>query len=288
MPSSKLPTTSAPAEGHRLALQSADGASITVSLHGGQVCTWRGADGTERLFFSTRAKQDGRTALRGGVPIIFPQFADHGSQARHGFARMLAWNLLESALQPDGTGLMRLVLTESDSTASLKGKFRLEASYRFSDTTLSIGLGIENTGDNLITFTTALHTYLHTDITRSAVSGLGGRTYLDSSDQSTRKIDAQPLLHIDREIDRIYPALDTPVTIRKLDSTIQISQTGFPDVVVWNPWRDKAALLSDLAPEEYADFVCVEAAQVVRPISLAAGKCWYGTQLIHIKPAVAL
>jgi glucose-6-phosphate 1-epimerase len=52
------------------------------------------------------------------------------------------------------------------------------------------------------------------------------------------------------------------------------------DTVVWNPAREKCALEADMEPEDYRRFVCVEAAAVGRPIRLAPGERWMGTQAL--------
>ena len=62
-----------------------------VALHGAQVLSWRPDDGRERLFVSTRAVFDGKAAIRGGMPVIFPQFGERGALQKHGFARNQSW-----------------------------------------------------------------------------------------------------------------------------------------------------------------------------------------------------
>lgn len=62
-----------------------------VALHGAQVLSWRPDDGRERLFVSTRAVFDGKAAIRGGMPVIFPQFGERGALQKHGFARNQRW-----------------------------------------------------------------------------------------------------------------------------------------------------------------------------------------------------
>ena len=86
-----------------------EGATALVSQHGAQVLSWRLADGRERLFLSERAVFGGNTAIRGGIPVIFPQFADRGTLPRHGFARTTTWNFAgiegdEAVLELTGDG----------------------------------------------------------------------------------------------------------------------------------------------------------------------------------------
>ena len=55
-------------------LSNAEGATALVALHGAHVLSWIPADGRERLFLGERAIYAEGAAIRGGVPVIFPQF----------------------------------------------------------------------------------------------------------------------------------------------------------------------------------------------------------------------
>jgi glucose-6-phosphate 1-epimerase len=59
-----------------------------------------------------------------------------------------------------------------------------------------------------------------------------------------------------------------------------IESDGFRDAVVWNPGRERAATLHDLEPGDERRFVCIEAAAVQTPVTLAAGELWAGTQTL--------
>lgn len=67
------------------------GASARVSLHGGQVLSWRTDQGEELLFTSSKAIFKPPNPVRGGIPICFPQFGNCGSLEQHGFARKKIW-----------------------------------------------------------------------------------------------------------------------------------------------------------------------------------------------------
>ena len=72
------------------------GDSVVASLHGGQVLSWVPADGGERLFLSEKTVFGGDAAVRGGVPVCFPQFNQRGPLPKHGFARQALWTLGDS------------------------------------------------------------------------------------------------------------------------------------------------------------------------------------------------
>lgn len=80
-------------------VQSPDGAQATVLLHGAQVISWVPAGGANQLYLSTKAVIAPGQAVRGGVPVVFPQFAQRGpdtSLPRHGLLRTRAWTVESS------------------------------------------------------------------------------------------------------------------------------------------------------------------------------------------------
>jgi glucose-6-phosphate 1-epimerase len=60
-----------------IALKLGQGDSVLICLQGAQVLSWVGL-GQERLFLSPRAAHDGQSAIRGGIPVCFPQFNQRG------------------------------------------------------------------------------------------------------------------------------------------------------------------------------------------------------------------
>ena len=84
----------------------ADGSALVVAEQGAQVLSWKSADGREHLYLSPASARDGRTAIRGGVPVCFPQFNQRGPLVKHGFARLMTWTADEAqALGHDGVQL---------------------------------------------------------------------------------------------------------------------------------------------------------------------------------------
>jgi glucose-6-phosphate 1-epimerase len=49
-------------------------------------------------------------------------------------------------------------------------------------------------------------------------------------------------------------------------------------VVVWNPGPDKAAAMNDLPDDDWLRLLCVEAAAIGTPITLAPGQEWVARQ----------
>ena len=80
--------------GMQFVIISSGAATVTIYLHGSHVASWQHG-GKELLFMSENAVYNGTKALRGGIPVCFPQFGDLGPcKAQHGFARNLPWTLV--------------------------------------------------------------------------------------------------------------------------------------------------------------------------------------------------
>jgi len=78
-------------------LQLSCGDRLVVAQHGAHVLSWMAA-GRERLYLSPKSIMDGQAAIRGGIPVCFPQFNMRGELPKHGFARHLPWTVSPARL----------------------------------------------------------------------------------------------------------------------------------------------------------------------------------------------
>ncbi len=246
------------------------GAEATVSLHGGHVISWKTADGTERLFLSELAEIEKGKAIRGGVPVIFPQFSDHGPFGRHGFARKSEWNRV-------GDSNRVQLKPTPESLAEWPHEFELELEIELSATELRMTLNVTNTGTDDFQFHAALHTYLQTaDATAAAVDGLQGLTFQNEVTKSI-ETDNAPVIAFSTEIDRAYfGAGETTAALTDAKHVIEASSDNFPDIIVWNPGPDHG--IGDLTPDGWKSFVCIEGAQMHEYETLAPGRTWTASQ----------
>ena len=238
-------------------------ALATISLHGGQVISYKLIDGFPILWNSHHCYHEMGKALRGGIPICWPWFGRHPSdpdKPAHGFARTSLWQVVSTESVDYACTRIQLRLTDNETTRTLWAyQFQLEILI-----TVGKQLGIEfiirNQDMTSFVFTGALHSYFKVeDVTRVSIDGLEGQSYIDLLDPSEFKLQQGPLT-IHAETDRIY--LDTtndciindPVLKRK----IRISKKGSQSTVVWNPWIDKAKRMKDFGDDEYQGMVCVE------------------------------
>lgn len=261
----------------KIRLTAGDGAVAEVSAHGGQVVGWvpTGAGGKERLFLSPLAAGGPGASIRGGVPVIFPQFGPMGPLPKHGLARNREWQVAEAA-----GGRARLVLESSAETRGIwPHDFLAELVVEVSGAALAVELRITNTGREVFSFTAALHTYLRVaEATVARVAGLQGARYLDEVTMTEHTDDAEEV-SFGTEVDRIYYAVgESPLRLVEGGRVVEITEAGFDDVVVWNPGPVVGGKFADLEPEGWREFVCVEAAAVGRPVVLGPGEVWAGRQ----------
>ena len=266
-------------------LHAHDGATADVYLHGAHVTAWTPAGASQsRLFLSDRAVFVDGKAIRGGVPVIFPQFSNAGPFVRHGFARTKTWTLDRAGRDADGSALAHLSLVDTAATRALwPHAFRLRLAVRVAGATLELRLVVENTGSAPFDATLALHTYLAADGLSTdgtpRVSGLRGLAYRDTTAGGAPRTETGDTVEVDgREIDRVYVGVSGALALADARHTLHVTQEGFADAVVWNPGWEKGAEIGDLGSGDASRFVCVEAAQVAQPVLLGPGETWTGVQ----------
>lgn len=252
-----------------------------IALHGAHLTHWQPlAAGHPVIYTSPTANYCEGKAIRGGIPLCWPWFNAHpdapGKHPAHGVARNRLWTL-ESATVSDGQARVTLTLPPSDSIREhVPFDYELRAIFTLGNQ-CEVALETRNLSTGPIAVGGALHSYLAvSDLAAITIAGLEQTPYLDTTTSPEGEMggDAQPLT-ITGEVDRIYYSTSNGVTIT--DSSwrrkILIEKENSLTTVVWNPWQEKAAALSDLPDDGYTHFVCIEAANARHDTrSLAPGE----------------
>jgi glucose-6-phosphate 1-epimerase len=243
-------------------LQSPDGAEATITLYGAHLVSWKDASGQERMFVSRKSALDGSKAIRGGIPVIFPQFAARGTGMRHGFARVLPWRVTSMGLD-SGAAFAVFTLADTDLPQEIAAAwpypFELVLRVAVQANELAMSLEVRNRGAAPFPFAAALHTYhLVDDVAKVAIEGV-----------------APQALAISDKLDEVFEAIGGTVGLRSGLGTLRLEQAGFADAVVWNPGAADTAALADMEDDEYTRFVCIEPA-LLGPKTLDAGAAWRG------------
>lgn len=263
-------------------LSTPDGAHAAILVHGAHVVSWITPDGRERLFMSARSAPTPGVAVRGGVPIVFPQFSGLGPLPKHGLVRTRSWELVGTSTPAPDRATAHFRLRDSAETrAEWDQAFVLDYSATIGGPALELRLQVTNAGETSFSFTAALHTYLRVEaIGAVTVDGLGGLAYREFGVDGRQ---SEPLLHIAGEVDRLYWRVPGPIVLREGDQALEVTATGFPDAVVWNPGPERAAAIPDLEPEGYRRMLCIEAAVIGEPVTLGPGAIWRGAQTIRAR-----
>lgn len=267
-------------------LRNAAGDEATVSPHGAQLLSWKPAGAGEQIYLSPLARPASGVALRGGVPICFPQFSDRGPLPKHGFARTRQWQLVVPPAPKAAVTEARFQLDSVMTSTRWAHPFCLVLVVRLGPKWLELELQAANTGRTAFEFTGALHTYLAVDdVRQAAVRGLQGLDYEDLVDARQVKRESADAVQVAGETDRVYRQAAGPVLVEGAGPTRRVVQHGFVDTVVWNPGPAKAARLGDMPADDWTRMLCVEAAVIEHPVHLAPGKTWRGLQRLELPQA---
>jgi glucose-6-phosphate 1-epimerase len=269
---------SALADAPAVTLRSPDGARATILHHGAHLVSWQPAGGEEQIYLSPLTDCAPGKAVRGGVPVIFPQFSDQGPGRRHGFARTHAWTLEETGVRGEHAFAVFSLNDNEATRAEWPHAFSLELTVSISKQRIDIELAVNNPGETSFDFTAALHTYLRCDnVLKAQVEGLQDCTYEDKLQGTTRQ-QWSDVLGIAQATDRIYWAAPQPLMLRGLGQKVRTGWDGFEDAVIWNPGPEACARMADMPPEGWRDMICIEAARIANPVMLAPGGEWVGMQ----------
>ncbi|XP_064953913.1 putative glucose-6-phosphate 1-epimerase isoform X2 [Musa acuminata AAA Group] len=224
----------------KVVLREARGSSAEVYLFGGHVTSWKNEHGEELLFVSSKAIFKPPKAIRGGIPICFPQFSSHGNLEQHGFARNKFWSIDTNPPQLPSNSLIKTF----------------------------VDLILKPTDDDI-------KIWPHSEV---RVEGLETLDYLDNLKERERFTEQGDAITFESEVDKIY--LSTPTKIAIIDHekkrTFVLRKDGLPDAVVWNPWDRKAKAMPDFGDDDYKHMLSVEAAAIEKPIILKPGEEWKG------------
>lgn len=247
-------------------------ASAVISLQGAHVLSWKSTNKDEVLWLSSTAQYKYGTPVRGGIPICWPWFSTHESNASfpsHGFARNVIWEVINTKMINVNETEISFQLRTNTLDEKFK-KFWPQATvveYKLCvGKELKMELSTFNKSDKPLTISQALHTYFNIhNIDNTKVYGLDTKTYLDKTEAFNSKQQDGPIT-INNEVDRIYLDTKDDVTIETKTRKIIIKKQGSQSTVVWNPWKELAKKMGDLDDEGYRNMLCVESANVASDI----------------------
>ena len=247
-----------------------------IYLHGAHVTHFQKNGEPPLLFVSARSHFAAGQPIRGGVPICFPWFGNRDGGPSHGFARISEWQLVRTAVAPDGAVMLAFALPqipERDAWNNLRTEFIVTVA----DTLTMELVATNESADKTLEIENCLHTDLHVgDIGAISLAGLEGLPFDDFAfgANGARRPASDTPLHITQETNRVYPNHAGMVEIRdeKFRRTIRVEKFNSNSTVVWNPWTTQK-LPDDFDPAEHKQMICVESGNVKQnKILLAPGQ----------------
>lgn len=245
--------------------------SAEIALHGAHVMRFKPTDALDALWLSKTAVYKKGKAIRGGIPICWPWFGDHptnSSLPAHGFVRNRFWHL--DAIEEPSDSETRLTFSTQQDTASLAlwpFHFNLELSVTVSSE-LTVELKMRNTDTRTMRCGGALHSYFSVgDIDKTYIESVKGLSYLDKPSGFTLN-QQEATLVFQGEVDRVFTNIvdGCEITDSCQQRTIHVDKSGSETTVIWNPWADIAASMSDMPDDGYKHFVCVEPANAFEDV----------------------
>jgi len=234
-------------------------ASGELYLHGAHVTGWHPAGHAPVLWMSRASNFAADKSIRGGVPICFPWFGPHPSDASkpaHGYARIHEWTLVEAGISDDGG----IALTLEADIQPFVVQYRVQIGRVL---TMSLTTHLSVAAGTVHRFEDALHTYLAVgDVHRISIAGLEQCGFIDKLDQAPEKAATGVPVEFTGETDRVYHQDNgSCVLIDRLKGRqVTVSKWGSKSTVVWNPWIDKSIRMADFGDHEWPEMVCIETA----------------------------
>ncbi|RKP12294.1 galactose mutarotase-like domain-containing protein [Piptocephalis cylindrospora] len=246
-----------------LSLPGPSPSTATIALHGATVTSWV-VHGEERLFLSNMAQTNGPKAVRGGIPIVFPQFGSApsghplASVPRHGFARVSRWTLLSSECKEDSVIAQFALESANLSKEHLESfpfPFQLIYTITLSPSSLSSHLRVENLGPRTFPFHALFFSYLHVpDVNAASIGGLSHLPYTDKTREGAQSVEESEKVQSLAGIDRVY--------------------MGMVDLEVWNPGMEKEKAIDDFESGGWKRMVTLEPGCIKSHLNLPSGEVW--------------
>lgn len=257
-----------------------------IAQQGAQLLSYQPHEQPPLVWLSETAEYRHGQSVRGGVPVCWPWFGNldrnpvdirtayQGDKPpAHGLVRALDWQLDDIA-DEQGRLSAHFSFNASQGLPGWAHSARLELVMRFGER-LTLEMTTHNLGDKPLPLTQALHTYFAvSDCRQISIEGLQGNRYLDAMENWGER-QQHGVIRITGETDRVYLDVEKTLVIQDplWERGIHVKAGGSRSAVVWNPWIDKAARLSQMPDDAWTEMLCIETARVMDDaMSVAPGR----------------
>ena len=259
-------------------------ADALITRQGAQLLSYQPHGQPPVVWLSEQAEYKQGQPLRGGVPVCWPWFgdldrnpeavramvADPVGAPAHGLVRSLDWEIGDATCET-GVVVIDFHVSLANGTGHWAHPAELMLRCRLGKS-LELELSTHNFGDTPLSISQALHTYFAVSDSRQvSLSGVENAQYVETLANWEERLQQGPV-HITGETDRIYLGLAEPLVINDpaWKRAIHIKASNSNSAVVWNPWVDKSARLSQFADDAWQRMLCVETARVWNDLLVVA------------------
>lgn len=206
----------------------------------------------ELLYLSPLSQIGTKQTLRGGIPVLFPQFGNFGNLKKHGFVRDLNWKLINEGNNQNDLFVEYEYVIAKDHFLDWKHSAKLNLKASVINNLFNITLQILNIGDSSFEFTGGLHPYFKIN-SRSAIkiNGLESSSFEDTFPEIRFELSS------DRVIERLY-FTNKDIFFNNGYNNLVIKTKGFESWMIWNPGKDLSKSINDLPDDDWNKFICIE------------------------------
>lgn len=208
--------------------------------------------GEKMFFLSKHAKLDNTIPIRGGIPLVFPNFGfSNNNLPKHGYLRNNKWNFVRSWSNEIEAGITFEFTKIFD---NFNYEYNLKYEIILNENSLKNNLSIHNNSKYPFTFDMLYHNYFKINLQDFKCNSFSNKKFYNQLNDKNEY--DYNLLKIDNEIDRIYDNINEVIFYSNSNEIKLESNSNF--MVLWNPWIQKSKLLKDFGDEEFKNMVCFE------------------------------
>jgi glucose-6-phosphate 1-epimerase len=222
----------------------------------------------KNIFYKSPFSEFGKT-FRGGIPVLFPQFANSGHLKKHGFVRDMEWVLMYELQDEEQSIIEYDCNINAEDFPDWPYNAKLSLFCEMTNNIITIKLIIINTDNKPFEFTGGLHPYFAINSRdQITIKGLKAASHRDSYPNIPFDINGCAL------IERLYE-VNKPLKFFNGENWLTIKTSGFNNWMIWNPGEIGGASMHDLPHDHWDKFICIEPVST-NPITLAPGELFIG------------
>ena len=247
---------------------------MIVNLFGGQLISAQIFDNEDVFYLSPCMNKNAN--IRGGVPIIFPQFGNCGPLKKHGFARDLNW--FEVSSYKIGKDVFATYSLNINKHSSNNWGFDAQLFLTLilvKNSSLTINLKVFNNGEKSFTFSGGLHPYFALKSRKDVkISGLDNVEFIDTDPLCTT-FD----LNGESGFERLFLS-KTDISLYNGYRYLNLTAEGFDNWMIWNPGKIGVKNIHNLPDKDWDKFICIEPLVSNQPVILDPNQFFNGKLMI--------